>query len=66
MSIPQIGEVVSHFYDNTWHDDWMTMKRFDFMIDKVHYVEAGVLVWGNTKERFKNNDVWREKNNGNV
>ena len=60
-SIPQIGEVIELFHNGEWQTDFLIMKRFDHMVDKVHYVESGVLFWGGIKERYEEVDRWREK-----
>ncbi len=61
MKIPNIGEVVELFIDGEWRIDWLTQKRFDYMVYSEPCVESGVLFWGGIKERFSLADKWRIK-----
>ena len=61
MKIPSIGEVVELQINGTWQEDWLTQKRFDYMIAKEHHVESGVLYWGGIKQRYRDTDKWRIK-----
>ncbi len=61
LKIPSIGQVIELLVDGKWQEDWLTQKRFDYMIEKEHFVESGVLYWGGIEKRYAHGDKWRIK-----
>lgn len=50
---PRIGEVVLHLVKGEWIADWLRME--------VVGNATGVIIWGESRERYKSSDVWKER-----